>query len=310
MIKSRYLFMLSIALHALLYFPLAVAGETLKGPSLYLYVGEKGDIYTFRAERAWLGGMGVVSRSPVTSKEVAELIKLGMKINLVKEPGVAVDRRVQKKSPAPELLELPVNYSLVQYGGATYGGFYIKDTGGNGKGTHWFNTTLQSQSGSNFFSHLAIGLVADADQLVARYPPAMAPQGVANGIIVGNVTLNQGGCGSPPSSSPPFNMQVESFWNGGNKLYDETCYPQELVDGNKYLIDLHANRGGYVTYIIYEGIYPVAGWISPTVSTINDRPAGKSGALSGNGFITTLITDPTSGSYALFEFEETYNGWF
>lgn len=164
--------------------------------------------------------------------------------------------------------------------------------------------------GEKFNGHLAVGLIADVDQLLSPYPPAMVPQGVANGIVIGNVSLNTGGCGSPPNSTPIFNMQVESFWNGGNKLYDATCYPSGLVDGVDYLIDLHASRTGHVTYINYPGGYGNPGWISPTASTAGDRPSGKPGTLSGNGFIVTLIPGPSPFEFVDFNFKYTYNGWF
>lgn len=211
-----------------------------------------------------------------------------------------------------ELTSLPVSFSLLHWMGNIYGGFYIKDTGGSGKDVHWFNTTLQfnPMGGGSFNGHLALGLLADVDQLLYPYPPAMVPQGVANGIVVGNVSLNAEGCGHPPSAIPVFNMQVESFWNGGNKLYSATCYPSGLTSGADYLIDLHANRAGYVTYAIYPGGYGWPGWISPTASTAGDRPSGKPGALSGNGFIVTLIPGPSAFEWIDFSFNNTYNGWF
>lgn len=277
-------------------------------PPVYLYVDKDGGAYTFRTKRDWAGHVETISRNPVSEKEIESLTKLGFTISFVREPGLKVDSHSPKSVSIPELTSLPVSFSLTQWAGATYGGFYIQDTGGSGKNTHWFNTTLTSFYGSSFLSHLGIGLIADTDQLLTPHPPAMVPQLVANGIIIGNVSLNINGCGSPPNTTPVFNIEIESFWNGGNELYSSTCYPSGLSDNIDYLIDLHANRSGYVTYIIYPN--GTGGWISPTASTAGDRPAGKPGTLSGNGFVVTLIAGPTPIGFVSFGFNHTYNGWF
>lgn len=271
--------------------------------NIVLYVDADGNPYTFNATT---DGQRTVlsSKRSVLIDEIIQIEDMGFKIIYFDDDsrGAAQAGNTQKITQRPSL---PSNFTIMQLNGVVYGNFYVPGTRPAGKNTQWVGYTYYSSLMGSFGSHIAVSLLSDTSQLTGNYPPTNAPAIVGNGVIIGNVAGTPNGCGFGGNPTPVYNMEVESYWNGGNKLYPNTCAPSGLADVTYYQVAINANVQGYVAYTLNGG----ASWVSPSPYTIPDRPAGLPGSLNGGGLIFGMVPTPDP-DYTSAQFGNAGTGWF
>ena len=212
-----------------------------------------GDAYTFVATSDRQGRTTLSSRRSVSIDEVIQIEDMGFNIIYFDSESRRISDPVTRGPVPPQKPSLPVNFSIMQLSGVVYGNFWVAGTRPAGKTTQWVGYTYYSSQMASFGSHIAISLLSDTSQLTGSYPPTNASAIVGNGVIVGNVGGTPNGCGFGTNHTPFYNMEVESYWNGGNKLYPATCSPAGFADATYYQVGIQANTLGYVAYTVTGG---------------------------------------------------------
>jgi hypothetical protein len=270
---------------------------------IYLYEDAFGNVLTYDVVSAENGRMNDAGVRYVSRKELSELSRAGFEVRLIR----ADEKAGGEGDPIiPPLPELPENFSIVQFKGVVYGNFFVPGDRPEGATTQWLSYFFKSINMRDFGTHMAISLLFDSDQLIYAYPPTYAPAVVGNGMIIGNVAGTPNGCGFGTNDTPMYNMQVESYWNGGNRLYPETCSPRGLDDSGLYYVDLSADTAGHVTYDAVGSMI----WLPPVVDTAPDRPQGTPGSLSGGGLMFGLVGIPSYPKTVALNFFGAKTGWF
>jgi hypothetical protein len=275
---------------------------------VYLNEDEFGNIFTYDAVSDDRTGLISSEIRYVDAKEIYALEGAGVAVKIISHDGLSSRGVVADGVSAsiPSQSSLPQTFSIVQFNGVVYGNFFVSGSQIPGKGTQWVAYSYSSVNMQNFGSHLAVALLVDAQQYYVNYPPTYAPALVGNGVIVGNASGTPNGCGFGSNTTPYYNMQVESYWNGGNRLYPETCSSSGLTDGAVYNVGVHANTLGYVSYGVSGGM----NWSSSSPYTIPDRPAGTAGSLAGGGLFFGLVGIPSVTQMITLNFSNAATGWF
>ena len=277
--------------------------------NLVLYLDSAGNPYTFVATPDSDGKTILSSRRSVSIDEVIRLEDLGFNIVYFDDQSRQISAMATYSTDAipPQLPSLPSNFSIVQLSNVVYGNFWVAGTRPPNTATQYVNYRYYSSNMSTFGSHMFVILLSDTSQLTTNSPPTYAPALVGNGVEIGNVGGTPNGCGNGTNHTPFYNMEVESFWNGGNKLYSNTCSPAGLADLTYYQVGIQANTAGYVAYTVSGGMT----WNSPAPNTIPDRPVTPPGAgnLNGGGLIFALIGTPDP-DYTRMQFTNAVTGWF
>jgi hypothetical protein len=276
-------------------------------PPIHLYRDAGGATHTLDA---LAGNDGRISRlvpRAVSQDEISRIQGAGLEVVFI-EPD---DDAPVGPSGVRPIAQVPPRFSLVSIDGTVYGTFFVEGDRPDGASTHWVSFTFSSFNLENFDSHSAIGLLVDTRQLTEDFPPTFAPAAVGNGIIFGNVSGTPGGCGEGSNIDPIHNMQVESYWNGGNRIYPSTCYPWGILY-QRFDVEVLADTRGVVRY---RRSRDSAGaedmWNSPRVDTLPDRPAGTAGTLEGGGIFFAMVRDPDpDGWTAVMSFDNARSGWY
>lgn len=275
---------------------------------VYLYKDVFGNTLTYDVVPNGSGGISAAEIRYVSDDEVALLRDSNMDVRFVSPnaDGAGRDDIAQSSPIIPSLPSLPENFSIVQVNGVVYGNFFVPGDRPAGATTQWLAYFLGTINMEQFISHMAVSLLFDSEQLIDNYPPTYAPALVGNGFVIGNVSKTPNGCGFAENHTPVYNMEVESFWNGGNKLYSETCSPEGLEDLRAYYVNVSADVSGHVSYDVVGGTV----WFSPTADTAPDRPAGSAGSLSGGGLLFGLVSTPSAPWFAAVNFFGAKTGWY
>lgn len=271
---------------------------------IYLYEDAFGNVLTYDVASDGRSRVADAGVRYVSSRELAALRSAGFEVRLIARPE---DKAADGSDPViPMLPELPENFAIVQFKGVVYGNFFVPGDRPAGVTTQWLSYFFKSINMRDFGTHMAISLLFDSDQLVNAYPPTYAPAAVGNGMIIGNVAGTPDGCGYGSDDTPVYNMEVESFWNGGNHLYPETCAPLGLKDSGLYYVNVSADTVGNVVYDVGGSMV----WFSPEVDTAPVRPPGTPGSLSGGGLMFGLVAIPSYPKTVALNFFGVDSGWF
>jgi hypothetical protein len=104
--------------------------------------------------------------------------------------------------------------------------------------------------GQGYFSHNG-GHLATA----VHGEAVLGVRAQGHGVIIGNVSLNTGGCGkigSPQASFDPPRAQFESYWATGNWVDGNSCSNFRFADNTWYFVVVEANQSRQLSYQIFN----------------------------------------------------------
>ena len=285
----------------------AAIGVGASAAPVYLYRDAGGLTHTLDALAGHDGRISRLLPRAVSADEIGRIHAAGLEVAFI-DPEPAASIGTYGERP---IARIPPRFSLVSIAGTVYGTFYVHGDRPDGARTHWVSFTFTSFNLENFDSHSAIGLLVDTQQLTRDFPPTFAPAAVGNGIIFGNVSGTPGGCGQGSNTDPIHNMQVESYWNGGNRIYPSSCYPWGILY-QRFAVEILADIRGVVRYRRTRTATDEPDpWNSPRVDTLPDRPAGTAGTLAGGGIFFAMVRDPDpDGWTAVMTFDDARTGWY
>ena len=164
-----------------------------------------------------------------------------------------------------------------------------------GASTQWlaFRMRLHGFVAHSPASHFAI---------VLRARLGVDATGIANSISGRGMTLGDTSLARAAVDDPAFGgargAQVESFWPGGNFLYRETAFAEQLVDDRWYAVELHVNDERWVACTL-DGV----------TRCVRDR-ASHPVIADATGALIALGRGPAESGPWRAEFRELATGWF
>jgi hypothetical protein len=164
-----------------------------------------------------------------------------------------------------------------------------------GATTQWlaFRACFEGLVAHSPASHFAIVLRARLGFDAAGTPRTIS----GRGMTLGDTSLAHSPAGDPAFGGAR-GAQVESFWPGGNFLYRETAFEEQLRDGRWYAVELHANDERWVACTL-DGV----------TRCVQDRP-GHPVDGHATGALIALGRGPQETGAWRARFRDLATGWF